>query len=360
MKEKIISGIQQIGIGVPDIYQAWGWYKNYFGVDIRIFEEAATAELMLPYTGGKPRSRHAALAINLQGGGGFEIWQYTDRIPQPPDFELKIGDLGIYAAKIKSKNVGATYNWFKSEGLDIVGEVGSFNEIESFFLRDPYKNLFQIVPSVNWFRNEKKLTGASYGAVIGVKDTEKSIDFYSSILGYDQVIYDETGIFEDLSALAGGNGKLRRTLLRHSKPRMGAFSLLFGTSQIELIQALDREPKKIYQDRYWGDLGFIHICYDIRGMDLLREECKSKGCPFTVDTGNSFDMGEVAGAFSYTEDPDGTLIEFVETHRIPIIKKLGIYLDLMKRKPEKALPNWMVNALSLSRAKDIKIGKAGI
>ena len=360
MKEKIISGIQQIGIGVPHIYQAWGWYKKYFGVDVRIFEEAAPAGFMVPYTGGETRNRHAALAINLQGGGGFEIWQYTDRVPQAPGFELQVGDLGIFATKIKSKNVRATYDWFKAEGLNIVGEVNNFKEIETFFLRDPYNNLFQIVPSGNWFRNEKKLTGASYGAVIGVSDIDKSKDFYSSILGYDQVIYDETGIFDDLALLPGGKSKFRRILLRHSQPRLGAFSMLFGTSQMELVQVLDRKPQKIYQDRYWGDLGFIHICFDIRGMDLLREECKLKGCPFTVDTGNSFDMGEAAGAFSYTEDPDGTLIEFVETHRIPIIKKLGIYLDLMKRKPEKALPRWMLNVLSLSRARDIKIGKAGV
>jgi len=34
-------------------------------------------------------------------------------------------------------------------------------------------------------------------------------------------------------------------------------------------------------------------------------------------------MGEASGHFAYVEDPDGTLIEFVETHKIPIIKKLG-------------------------------------
>ena len=92
-------------------------------------------------------------------------------------------------------------------------------------------------------------------------------------------------------------------------------------------------------------------------MNLLREECKEHGSPFTVDTGDTFDMGEAAGAFSYTEDPDGALIEFVETHKIPIIKKLGIYLNLEKRDPYKALPNWLVNAMSMNKAKDIKLGK---
>ncbi len=357
MKEKIISGIQQIGIGVKNMHEAWGWYKHYFGVDVRVFEEAAPAALMLPYTGGKTRNRHAALAMNLQGGGGFEIWQYTDRIPVAPKFEIQVGDLGIFAAKIKSKNVKATYNWFKEEGLNVIGEVSVKEGIESFFVRDPYNNLFQIVSSGNWFRNEEKLTGASYGIILGVSDIEKSKAFYSTILGYDEVVYDKTDVFHDFTNIPGGKGKFRRVLLKHSKPRLGAFSLLLGSSRIELVQALDREPKNIFQDRYWGDLGFIHICFDIRGMNLLREECKNYGSPFTVDTGDSFDMGEAAGAFSYTEDPDGTLIEFVETHKVPVIKKLGIYLNLQKRDPQKSLPKWMVNALGLNKAKDIKFGK---
>ena len=78
LKEKIISGIQQIGIGVTNLKESWKWYKETFGMDIRIFEEAAVAELMQPYTGGKPRMRHAALTMNLMGGGGFEIWQYVE------------------------------------------------------------------------------------------------------------------------------------------------------------------------------------------------------------------------------------------------------------------------------------------
>ena len=63
-------------------------------------------------------------------------------------------------------------------------------------------------------------------------------------------------------------------------------------------------------------------------MDALRTLCAEKGSTFTVDSsaaqsGASFDMGEAAGFFSYIEDPDGTLIEFVETHKVPILKKIG-------------------------------------
>jgi catechol 2,3-dioxygenase-like lactoylglutathione lyase family enzyme len=354
MTEKVISGIQQIGVGVKDMHDAWKWYRKYFGTDVMVFEEAAPAELMLPYTGGKTRNRHATLAINMQGGGGFEIWQYTDRVPEEPKFEIKIGDLGIFATKIKSKDVNATFNHYKSEKLNIAGQMVSNPEgVGHFFMRDPFDNLFQIVSGNGWFKDEKKLTGASYGAIIGVSNIENSKKVYSDILGYDTVVYDQTGVFDDFSSLPGGERKFRRVLLRHSVPRKGAFSPVLGPSEIELVQIMEGQaPRKIFQDRYWGDLGFIHLCFDIRGMQALREECHRKGFEFTVDAGDTFDMGASAGAFSYIEDPDGTLIEFVETHKVPILKKLGIYLNLRKRNPEKSLPRWMLNALSLNRVKD--------
>jgi hypothetical protein len=100
MAEKNITGIQQIGIGVENLKEAWIWYKNNFGMDVRVFEDDAVAELMLLYTGGEPRKRHAALAVNKQGGVGFENCQYKGRIPLAPSFEVQIGDLGIFAAKV--------------------------------------------------------------------------------------------------------------------------------------------------------------------------------------------------------------------------------------------------------------------
>ena len=59
MQNYIISGIQQVGIGVADVHKGFNWYNKHFGMDVPIFEEAAEANLMLPYTGGKPHKRHA-------------------------------------------------------------------------------------------------------------------------------------------------------------------------------------------------------------------------------------------------------------------------------------------------------------
>lgn len=355
----IISGIQQMGIGVPNVTEAFDWYRKFLGMDIKMFEEAATAGLMLPYTGGEPRDRHAILALNIQGGGGMEIWQYTSRVPQPADFEIQMGDLGTFCMKVKSQDVQKSYELLKRQSLNVISEVmGDPRGFQHFFLKDLYGNLIQVVQANNWFSNDKNLiNGGVYGAMIGVSDMEKSIAFYSDILGYDKVVYDKNEIFGDLLTLPSGDEQVRRVLLQHSRGRKGPFSNLLGASEIELVQCVNRTPQQIFKDRFWGDLGYIHLCFDIVGMDEMRELCASKGYPFTVDSSSSaahsdtFDMGEAAGHFSYIEDPDGTLIEFVETHKIPLIKKVGWYLNLRKRNPEKPLPNWMLKTLKFSRVK---------
>ena len=356
----VISGIQQIGIGVKDLYEAWDWYRKYLGFDIKIFEEEAVAELMLPYTGGKPQSRRAVLALNLQGGGGFEIWQYTKRTPVEPENKLMLGDLGLFAAKIKCRNAQKVYDHFKKSGIEILGEVHTCPAgINNFFIKDPFGNIFNIVESTFWFKNENKMTGGSYGAVIGVSDLEASKKFYSSILGYDEVVYETTGKFNEFKEISGGDRTIERVLLRHSKPRNGNFSPLFGPSEIELVKAVDRKPNNIFENRFWGDLGFIHLTFDIIGFNELRDICAKEGYPFTVDStanqnGDSFDMGEAAGHFSYIEDPDGALIEFIETHKVPIVKKLGLYLNLKKKDPEKPLSKWILRAFAFNRVKDKK------
>jgi catechol 2,3-dioxygenase-like lactoylglutathione lyase family enzyme len=350
-----ISGIQQIGIGVYNVHEAFKWYRVHFGTDIPVFEEAATAALMLPYTGGQPRDRHAILALNIQGGGGMEIWQYTSRQPVPAAFQLQLGDLGIGVAKVKTKDVTASFDQLRRQGVNMLtNPLPGPDGKEHFFIKDPWGNTFEIKGSDDWFVSRTHvLTGGMLGCIIGVSDLERSLPFYRDILGYDTVVYDQSGDFPDWHGIDGGFGRYRRVLLRHSQSRKGAFSRLLGSSEIELVQALDRAPRPIFENRFWGDPGFIHLCFDINGMAEMKAFCASKGHPFTVDSSGSFDMGEAAGYFSYIEDPDGTLIEFVETHKIPVMKKLNWYVDLRKRKDaSKPLPRLMLQALALGRVKD--------
>lgn len=348
-----ICGIQQVGIGVPDLESAWKWYRRNFGFDVPVFEEAAEAPLMTRYTSGEVRHRHAALAMNMAGGGGFEIWQYVGKKTVPPEFQPQIGDLGILAVRLKALDVSAAWRTYSDRGLLLLGDVLENPAGEAtFFLTDPLGQLFQISSGRQWFSAQKGPTGGVAGCLIGVSDIDRARALYSDVLGFSRVVYDERGVFDDLRVLPGGDREVRRVLLRAPQAASGAFTRLLGDVSLELVESKEGRRRRLFEGRDWGDLGFIHLCFDVWGMDELEARCAEAGFPFTIDSKNSFDMGEAAGRFSYIEDPDGTLIEFVETHKLPLLKKIGWYLDLRKRDPRKPLPNWMLKTMSLSRIKD--------
>lgn len=348
----VISGIQQLGIGQHDSDAAWTWYRKNIGADVPIFIEEATAELMLPHTDGKVCKRYAILALNMNGGGGFEIWQHKGKTPQAAKFELQLGDLGIFAGKLKSYDVYASYKMHQENEVNLLTEIHNTPDGRpTYYFRDPYDNIFQVVHSDNWFQKKRTTMGGVYGMTIGSSDIERSLPIYQELLGYDTVVYDETGTDENLSSIPGGSGAFRRVLLRHSKEREGAFAPMLGASEIEIVQALDRSPRHIYEGRIWGDPGFIHLCFDVHGMDNIGKKAAALGYPFTVDSGH-FDMGDAAGRFTYIEDPDGVLIEFVQTFKVPVAKKIGWFINLEGRNPKKALPRLVLKALGLNRKKD--------
>ena len=345
---ELISGIQQVGIGVKDAQEAFGWYNRTLGLNVPLFDDVAEATLMTRYTKGNIRQRRAILALNMAGGGGAEIWQSNNPKPLAAKFEPKIGDYGIFAVKIKCSNIS---QFADNQKIKIF----SSPENRPFsWLKDSYGNQLQVVQDNSWFRPNGSLTGGIVGVVIGVSDIEKALKLYQNVLQISELVYDITGVFEDLKELNADNKSFRRVLLRKPMNNTGAFSRLLGNVEIELIQALDSTPKTIFEDRSWGDLGFIHVCFDTLDMNSLKKRCAENGFPFTVDSNDkseTFDMGEAGGRFTYLEDPDGTLIEFVETHRVPILKKLGWYLNLKKRKTQKPLPDWMVSTMGWGKVK---------
>lgn len=357
-----ISGIQQLGVGVTNVYEAWDWYRENFGADVLLSDAPGEASMMQPYTNHQPQSRHTIMAFNMQGGGGLEIWQYKSRAPHVLDFQPKLGDLGTLIGKLKSQNVAAAYLKFKTSGATLLSGF-SKNKAgkDHFFMKDPFGNMFEVVESDVVFMDTNSKIGGVYGAICGVTNMEKSINFYKNILGYDTVIYDDTDVFEDFENLPGGREKYRRVLLGHSQKRKGPFSEFLNESQIELVQLVDseRKPRNIYdfKQHLWGDPGFIQICYDIRNMKELKEFCEKNGSNFMCDSNPEaysseakiFDMGGASGHFTYIEDPDQNLIEFVETYYVPILQKLNIGLNLKKRNPEKPLSNFIVKGLKFLR-----------
>lgn len=348
----LISGIQQIGVGVENFSQAWKWYIEMFNMDVRVLEDDTVAERMLPYTGGKPQKRHACIAMNLQGGGGFEIWQYSQRKPVPCPFDVQAGDLGVFAAVVKTRDAAS----FRKELAGKYDKVSALSKTPAgtpcFFVKDPWGNHFLALEDKSVYIEQHKLNGGIIGAMIGTTDIDRVLGLYRDILGYDKTVYDKTGKFEDLALMQGGDGRFRRVMLTCSHPREGALADLYGQSSIELVQALDRTPARLFEGRYWGDPGFIQICFDVTDMRDLEKNCKAAGYPFTVDScpnGEKFDMGEASGHFTYIEDPDGTLIEFVEAHKLTILKHPHIYIDMLKRPRGRKFPKIFVRMMGFNR-----------
>lgn len=52
MENKLIYGIQQIGVGVDNADKAFEWYATRLGADVPVFEDNNAATYMAPYMGG--------------------------------------------------------------------------------------------------------------------------------------------------------------------------------------------------------------------------------------------------------------------------------------------------------------------
>ncbi len=347
-----INGIQQVGIGVSNADEAWAWYRKNFGMNVPVFKDAARAELMLKYTRGKGEDRYAILALNMKGGGGFEIWEYKSRKAEAASIEPTPGNLGMIAVKMKSSNINAAHQHLKNNNVPWITEIQTQPDgRKHFFVKDPYNNLFQIVEFDNFYSKKEFPIGGVCGVIVGVSNTQKSLSLYQNLLNHNQTIYSEKKSFLDLKLLENGELEYTRTLIRSKNPLQGPFSKLLGDTEIELLETPIPNARHTFENRQWGDLGYIHLCFDITKMKEFEKFLNEKGFPFTVDSSTTFDMGKAAGHFTYIEDPDSTLIEFVEAHKVPIFEKLGIYIHLKNRKVHSPLPDIIIKAMGLKAVK---------
>lgn len=352
---KRINGIQHVGVGVPDHAESWKWYRKFLGMDIALFNGEQEAPLMQIYTKNEIINKRAAMIVNLQGGCAMEVVSPTSFTGSDADIDFELGDLGIFITQVKSPDVKKAFKWFKDNGANVISDLKkSALGKDTFFVKDPNGLYFQIIEGERWYMKPTHATGGPIGCTIGVSDIDASLKLYADILGYDEVIFDETGTFDDFAGtIAGGDKTFRRVILTQSHPPGGGFAKVTADTYIELVQAINFKPRKIYEGRMWGDTGFVHLGFDVRGMKEIGEDLEKEGFGFTCDTNDTLDMGGTTRVHcTYIEDPDGTLIEMIEVYKIPILKKWGIFLDVKKRDPLKPLPDIMLKAMRFGRIKD--------
>lgn len=348
-----INGLQHIGLAVRNMDRCLVFYRKFLGLDIPFFDSIAPAPLMRVYTRNEVITKRASMIMNLTGGCAMEVIRPTSFEPSLPSFVVQAGDVGIFMVQVKCPDVRAAHAFCQQHAPDSTSllsddPVGS----PSFILRDPDGNCFQFVRGNGWFTKPRMHSGGLRGAVVGVTDIERSFGLYRDMLGYNKVVYDREGVFTDWASLPGGDQRYRRVLLTQSKPPGGGFARVTGNTTIELVQALDRQPVRIFKGRIWGDSGFVHIGLDVKGMDALGGSLATSGFPFRCDSREVLDMGNTRVHCTYIDDPDGVLIEMIEVYKVPIVEKWGIYLDVEKRDPTRPLPDFMLKALRFSRIKD--------
>jgi len=350
---KRINGLQHIGVAVSNMDASLKFYRKFFGLDIPFFDSVQAAPLMDVYTNNKTITKRASMVVNLQGGCAIEVIRPTSFEPRKAPFTIRIGDLGIFITRVKCRDIKATYEFCKKEkapGLTTLSKDAS--GAATFYIKDLDENVWQYGQGDNWYTNNGHHSGGVVGCSVGVSDIDKSMKLYRDILGFDEIVSDTTGTFDDWKDLVGGTEKYRRVLLSQSAQPGGGFAKVTGKNYIELVQALERTPRYIFEDRIWADTGFAHIGFDVKGMKALGEDLAKAGYPFTCDSNDALSMGQTKVHCTYIDDDDKTWLELIEVYKVPIMEKWGIFLNVEKRDPLKPLPDFMLKALRFSRVKD--------
>jgi catechol 2,3-dioxygenase-like lactoylglutathione lyase family enzyme len=350
---KRINGLQHIGVAVADMDLSLRFYRKFFGLDIPFFDSVQPAPLMDVYTRNSTITKRASMVVNLQGGCAIEVIRPTSFEPVKALQPVKMGDLGIFMTQVKCRDIRTSHAFCaanRAVGLTPIAKDPAGRD--TFYIQDPDGNVWQYLQGDQWYTNSGHHSGGVLGCTTGVSDMDKALKLYAGILGFDEVVYDSTDNFADWDMLAAGKEKYRRVLLTQGNQPGGGFAKVTGKTYIELVQAIDRTPYFIFQDRIWGDTGFAHIGFDVKGMKSIGDDLASAGYPFTCDSNNALSMGNTKVHCTYIHDDDRTLIEMIEVYKVPIIEKWGVFLDVEKRDPLKPLPDFMLKALRFSRIKD--------
>ena len=173
-----------------------------------------------------------------------------------------------------------------------------------FDLTDIDGNFFRVEPTKECYREMGHPSDGVAGCSIGVTNMEAAMNLYSNLLGYDEVVFDRTGTFNDWGHLPGGKEQYRRLRLKQSAPTGGAFAPVLGETFIELVHALDRVPARTFKGRIWGDSGFVHLGLDVKGMKKLGANLAEQGFGFRCDSNDALSMGQTKVHCTYIDDPD--------------------------------------------------------
>ncbi|MFN5621766.1 MAG: VOC family protein [Flavobacteriales bacterium] len=250
---KRINGLQHIGVAVSNMDASLKFYRRFFGLDIPFFDSVQPAPLMDVYTRNSTITKRASMVMNLQGGCAIEVIRPTSFEPVKAKHAVQMGDLGIFITQIKCKDIHASHRFCEEHaapGLTAIAKDPMGRD--TFYIQDPDGNVWQFLQGTGWYTNSGHHSGGVLGCSTGVSDMNRALGLYANLLGFDEVVYDKTDSFADWQSLPSGKERYRRVLLTQKNQPGGGFAKVTGKTFIELVQALDRKPNFIFEDRIWA------------------------------------------------------------------------------------------------------------
>lgn len=345
-----IHGIQHIGVAVSDMERTLPLYRQWFGMNIPFFDSIQAAPLMTVFTRNEVITKRASMVMNLRGGSAMEVIEPTSFEPEPLPTDFMLGDLGIFAVHMRMSE--PTKAW---QQLDAITSCTTLEQdplgAARFLTQDPDGLFFFGVEDAQTFTKSATYLGGIGGLSIGVSNIAASKAFYAH-LGFDQVLYEGSGIYADFHGFPGGDQLVERVILGTKEMATGPFGAVIGFSKIELIAVTQRKAQKIFRGRIWGDTGFVHLGLDVFDMVVLQQKLLAKGIEVKCDSQAALDMGKTSVHCAYICDPDGVLIELIEVYKIPLIEKWGLFLNVHGKRVGRHLPKWIIQLLRFSRIKD--------
>lgn len=158
---------------------------------------------------------------------------------------------------------------------------------------------------------------------IGVADMDTSLDFYSNLLGFNQVMFDYTGTIPGMEGVTGKYANARVVMLRNECTGQ------LGLGMLKLVHLLPPDkpdpcfvqvmtpgqPQTPAADALrWGDIAIAEACFNTRGgTGKVTDQLAEKGVKVETEAATyRFPPYDAETTFSYVRDPDNSLIELAD------------------------------------------------